>query len=90
VSDLLKIERQLTSLPDGNKSGKGTIYVLGLQPLEMDGQINFSKGREYIPVSRKISIFKKSKYTLEFCGIEMYLLVNKLLCLSCLHSDFLN
>jgi hypothetical protein len=59
TSDLLKIERQITSLPDGKKSLKGTIYVLGLQPLEIDGIFN-------LPYGSKLSIFRKSKYTLEY------------------------
>ena len=80
TSELLKIERQITSLPDGKMSLKGTIYVLGLQPLEIDGLFILSSGSKH-------SIFKKSKYILEYCGIVIYLLLNKLLCLSCLHSD---
>jgi hypothetical protein len=63
-------------LPDGNKAVKGTIYVSGIQPLELDGLFNFPQGRKYIPVGSKHSIFRKSKYTLEFCGIVIYLLVN--------------
>jgi hypothetical protein len=80
TSDLLKIERQTTKLPDGKRSLKGTIYVLGLEPLEVDGVLN-------LPFGSKRSIFRKSKYTLEYCGIVIYLLLNKLLCLSCLHSE---
>jgi hypothetical protein len=64
TSDLLKIERQITSLPEGKKSLTGTIYVLGLQPLEIDGLFN-------LPFGSKHSIFKKSKYILEHCGIVM-------------------
>jgi len=79
-SDLLKIERQITSLPDGKRSIKGTIYVLGLQPLEIDGLLN-------LPYGSTRSIFRKSKYILKYCGIVIYLLLNKLLCLSCLHSE---
>jgi hypothetical protein len=93
TSDLLKIERQITSLPDGNKSVKGTIYVPGTQPIEMEGLINFSSGKEYIPVGSKHSIYRKSKYSLELCGIVIDLLVNKLLCLRFLYSEvffFLN
>ena len=62
TSDLLKIERQITSLPDGKTSLIGMIYVLGLQPLEIDGEFNLLYGSKY-------SIFRKSKYILEYCGV---------------------
>jgi len=80
TSDILKIEQQVASLPDDKSSLKGTIYVLGLQPFEIDGVFS-------IPTGGKHAIFKKGKYTLEYCGIVIYLLLNKLLCLSCLHSE---
>jgi hypothetical protein len=67
-------------LPDGKRSLKGTIYVLGLEPLEVDGVFN-------LPFGSKRSIFRKSKYTLEYCGIAIDLLLNKLLYLSCLNSE---
>jgi hypothetical protein len=70
-------------LPDGKKSLKGTINVLGLEPLEIDGLIDFPRGS-------KRSIFRKSKYTLEYSGIVIYLLLNKVLCLSCLHSEVIS
>jgi hypothetical protein len=57
---------------------KSKFSVLGLQPLEIDGLVNF-------PIGGKHTIFRKSKYNLEFCGIVVYLL-NKLLVIS-LHSE---
>jgi len=75
TSDLLKFERKITSLPDGNKSIKGTIFVLGLQPLEMEGIVKFSKGREYFPVGSKVTVFKKNipnkKLVIEYTHDDM-------------------
>ncbi|PNF29921.1 hypothetical protein B7P43_G07271 [Cryptotermes secundus] len=53
TSDILKIEQQVASLPNGQKSIKEEVFVLGLQPLEIDGVINF-------PLSSKHTVFKKS------------------------------
>jgi hypothetical protein len=71
TSDLLKIEQLISSLPNGQKSVKGEVSILGLQPLEVDRVINF-------PFSSKHTFFRKSKYTSAFCGIVVHLLSHKL------------
>jgi hypothetical protein len=65
TSELLKVEQQITSLPNGQKSVKEEVFVVGLQPLEINGIINF-------PTSSKHTIFKKSKYTCVFCDLVVY------------------
>jgi hypothetical protein len=72
TSDLLKIEQQITTLPNGQKSVKEEAFVLGLQPLEIDGVINF-------PLSSKHTVFKKSKYSLDVCCLVVHVLSHQYL-----------
>jgi hypothetical protein len=72
TSDLLKIEQQIASLPDGQKSIKDEVFILGLQPLEIDRVINF-------PFSSKHTIFKKGKYNIDDCGLVVHVRSHKML-----------
>lgn len=72
TSDILKIEQQVSSLPNGQKSIKEEVFVLGLQPLEIDGVINF-------PLSSKHTVFKKSKYNLDVFGLLVHVLSHEAL-----------
>jgi hypothetical protein len=67
TSELLKIEDQISSLPNGQKSLKEEVFVLGLQPLEISSVINF-------PFSSKHTFFKKSEYNLYIYGTVVYVL----------------
>jgi hypothetical protein len=62
TSDLLKIEQQIASLPNGQKVVKEEVFVVGLQPLEIESVIN-------APLSSKHTVFKKSKYNIDLCGL---------------------
>jgi hypothetical protein len=72
TSELLKIEQQISSLHNGQKSVKEEVFVLGLQPLEIHGVINF-------PFGSKHTVFKKSKYNLDICGLVMSLGLGQIL-----------
>jgi hypothetical protein len=61
TSELLKIEQQISPFSNGQKSIKEEVFVLGLQPLEINRVINF-------PYGSKHTVFKKSKYNLNICG----------------------
>jgi hypothetical protein len=82
TSDLLKIEQQISSLPNGQKSVKEEVFVVGLQPLEIDGVINF-------PFSSKHTVFKKSKYRIDLCGLMVHVLSHQVLNIWPLHYEII-
>jgi hypothetical protein len=62
TSELLKIEQHISPLSNGRKSTKEEVFALGLQPLEINRVINF-------PYGSKHTVFKKSKYNVDICGL---------------------
>jgi hypothetical protein len=83
TSEILKIEQQIASLPNGQKSVKEEVFVLGLQPVEIDRVINF-------PLSSKHTIFKKSKYNFDICGLVVHVLSHQVLNVWSLHCEIIS